>query len=177
MLLKLLQKIQGFLRILLLAALIGGASMLISFFVVNHLARELVAGKTVSPSTIRKANTLRVFSNELVNICNEYVRRLAADSGAAPVNVLPWVEKVFRPEIQFLQQRMDESFREDSSLSAELEAAAARCGAMARYPTDVQIRVRTLQEVATTVGKVDAWIDREGIDPRLSSPAVARRFP
>lgn len=174
---KLIKTMLGSLRILVLAAAIGGFSMLISFFVVNHLAREVVAGKTVDPATIRKANTLRVFSNELVNLCNEYVRRLTADTGTAPVNVQPWVEKVLRPEIQFLQQRMDEAFREDSTLSAELEAAVARCAVMARYPTDTEIRTRTLQEVATTAGNVDAWIEKEGIDPRLSSPSLPRRFP
>lgn len=177
MFLKFLKTILGPLRILLTAAVLGGASMFVSFYVVNYLAREVVARKSVNPATIRKANTLRVFSNELVNLCNEYVRRLEADTGTNRVNVLPWVEKVLRPEIQFLQQRMDEALQEDSSLSTELEAAVARCGVMARYPEDNEIRTRTLRDVATAVEKVDAWIEHEGIDPRLSSPSLPRHFP
>lgn len=172
-----LKALWGSMKLLLLAGLLGASSMLVSFLVVNHLARDVVAAKAVDPALIWKANTLRLFSNELASLCNAYARLLSADPATATVQVTPWVENVFRPEVQFLQQRMDETFREDSTLSVQLEAAAARCATMARHPADAAVRAGAFRETATTVATVEAWIAGEGIDARLSAHAVPVHFP
>lgn len=176
MLLKLLKPLIGSLKILLLAGLLGATSMAVSFAVVHYLARDAVAAKHVDPALIRRANMLRDFRNELTALCNNYARRIPADPTRASQNDVRWVEKVFRPELQFLQQRMDETIREDTPESIQLEAAAARCAAMARRPTDGAIRAATLREAAATVAAVEAWIVAEGVETRLSRLPIIVQF-
>lgn len=177
MFMKLLMPLLGSLKIVFLAGLLGAISMAVSFAVVNYLARDAIAAKHVDPALIRRANVLRDFSNELTTLCNDYAKRIPADPTRASQNDRRWSEKVFRSELQFLQQRMDETFREDSDESISLEAAAARCAAMARRPEDGAIRAAALQEAATTVTAIDAWIEAEGLGERLSRWPVTVQFP
>ncbi len=175
--LRLLKALLGSLKILLIAGGIGIVSMLVSFWVVHTMAKDLVAGKSVDPAVLRRANILRDFSNELAVLCNTYVRRIPSDPTEASPQSLAWVEKVARPELQFLQRRMDEVFQVNSTESAQLEATVARCAAMARLPLDPTLRSAALQEAATTIGQVEAWIAAEGVEKRLSRPAVDCQFP
>jgi hypothetical protein len=175
--LKLLKPVFGSLKILLLAGLVGALSMAVSFAVVNYLARDAVAAKHADPALIRRANILRDFSNELTTLCNDYAKRIPVDPTRASQNDQLWVEKVFRSELQFLQQRMDETIREDSPESIQLEATAARCAAMARRPGDGATRAAALQEAAKTVAAIEAWIAAEGVDTRLSRLPIVVQFP
>lgn len=177
MLLKLLGPLFGSLKILLLAGFLGAISMAVSFTVVHYLARDAVATKQVDPALIRRANMLRDFSNELTNLCNNYAKRIPEDPTRASQNDRLWVEKVVRPELQFLQQRMEETIREDSPESIQLEAATARCAAMARRSSDGAIRAAALREAAVTVAAIEAWIAAEGVDSRLSRLPVKPQFP
>ncbi len=175
--LKLLKATAGPLKILVFAGLIGGMSMLVSYFVVHSLAKGIVSGKSVDPAVLRRANVLRDFSNELVLLCNAYAQKIPANPTLASPQARAWVEKVARPELQFLQRRMDEVIKGDSTESAQLEATVARCAAMARYPQDATLRMAALQEAAATVGLIEAWIVSEGLEKRLSRPAVDCEFP
>ena len=175
--LKLWTALRGSLKIVMLAGLIGGVSMLVSYLVVHTLAKDLVAGRGVDPAVLRRANILRDFSNELAVLCNTYAYRIPSDPTQASPQSLDWVEKVARPELQFLQRRMDEVIREDSTESAQLEATVARCSAMARYPRDATLRAAALREASATIGLVESWITAEGVERRLSRPAVVCQFP
>lgn len=175
--LKLLKSLFGSLKILALAAILGFGSMAVSFSVVHYLARDAVATKIVDPALVRRANMLRDFSNELVALCNEYARKIPSDPTRASQKERVWVERVFRSEVQFLQQRMDETIREHTPESIQLEATAARCAAMARRPADGAIRAAALREAAATVAAIDVWIAAEGVDTRLSRLPIAVQFP
>lgn len=166
----------GSLKILILAGLIGAMSMLVSYFVVHTLAKDFVAGKAVDPAVLRRANVLRDFSNELALLCNTYAQRIPADPTQVSAQSRAWLEKVARPELQFLQRRMGEVVQEDSAESAQLEATIARCAAMARHPQDATLRSAALKEAAASIALVEAWIAAEGVEKRLSRPAVNCEF-
>lgn len=175
--LKLWTALMGSLKILVLAGLLGVMSMLVSYFVVHTLAKDFVAGKAVDPAVLRRANVLRDFSNELAVLCNTYAQRIPSDHTQVSAQSLIWLEKVARPELQFLQRRMDEVIQDASTESAQLEATVARCAAMARHPQDATLRSAALQEAAATIALVEAWIASEGVEKRLSRPAVDCQFP
>lgn len=175
--LKLLKSLLGSLRILLLAGLLGGLSMAVSFAVVHYLARDVVAAKQLDPALVRRANVLRDFSNELVVLCNGYANRIPIDPSRASQKDRLWVEKVFRSELQFLQQRMDETLRENTTESTQLEASAARCAVMARHASDGAIRASSLREVAATVAAIEAWIADRGLEGKLSRLPAVVQFP
>ncbi len=175
--LRLWSALMGSLKIIVLAGIVGVLSMLVSYMVVHTLAKDFVAGKVIDPALLRQANVLRDFSNELAVLCNTYAQRIPANPTEASPHSRSWVEKVVRPELQFLQRRMDEVFQNDSTESAQLEATVARCAAMARHPEDAALRLAALEEAAATIRLVEAWIAAEGVEKRLSRPAVHCQFP
>jgi len=177
MLLNLLRPLFGSVKILLLAGLLGVLSMVVSFAVVHYLARDAVAAKHEDPALVRRANMLRDFSNELVTLCNGYAKRIPVDPTRASQNDLLWVEKVFRSELQFLQQRMEETIREQTQESIQLEASAARCAAMARRFSDGAIRSSALREAAATVAAVETWIADRRLEGKLSRSPLMVQFP
>lgn len=177
MLVRVGKSLLGSMRLLLFAALLGASSMLISFLVVHYFARDLVSEKAVDPTVLRRANLFRDFNNELAVLCTSYARRVPADPAQMPNVSRDWVEKVARPEFQFLQRRIDEAFQVKSTESVQLEATTARCSAMARRPTDKTLRAAALGEAASTIAMIEKWISAQGIENRLSRPAAVVRFP
>jgi hypothetical protein len=173
----LLNSFSGSLKILVLAGLLGASSMAVSFAVVHYLARDVVAAKHVDPALMRRANLLRDFSNELVTLCNGYASRIPVEPSRASQKDRLWVEKVFRSELQFLQQRMDETVRDHTTETILLEASAARCAAMARRSTDGAVRLAALRDVAATVEAIESWISERGLQGKLSRLPVVVQFP
>lgn len=173
---KIVRAALGSVKVLVMAGLLGAGSMVVSYSVVYWLAKDSIAEKTVDAALVRQANVLRDFSNELVVLCNDYARRVPVDGTPLSEPTRVWVEKVVRPELQFLQRRMSESSLLDSSESVQLEATVARCAAMARRPGDAVLCAAALREAAATVGMVEAWIATSGVETRLSRSAVSIQF-
>lgn len=167
----------GSLKLLLIAGAIGFLSTLISYGVVRTLAKDMAGENAVDPAVLRRANILRDFGNELAVLGNAYHDRIPPDPTRASPQSLAWVENVVRPELQFLQRRMDEVIREGTTESIRLEAAVARCAVMARHPGDSSLRTAALREAAAAIQEVEAWIAVKGVEKRLSRPAVHVAFP
>lgn len=162
-------------RFLAGALLLGLVASLVSFGVMRYLAEEHIEARRPDPARMREANQLRDFNNELIQLCNGYVRRYPA-SGAPSVEVQAWIDREFRPELQYLRERIQGSFLREHALTPDLLAAIDRAIAMARHGSSPTVRRQTLAQVSAAVVAVEAWIDSLGLGNRLARPAEAPRF-
>ena len=163
-------------RTIALAFVLGFTAMLVSFLVVYGMAGKWSDETAVSPETLQRAHLLRIFSNELVTLCNTYHRRVPQPPGILPAIDRTWLDRTFRPDLQFLEQRMDDTMPGDAEVFLQLRAAAARCGAMARNPADAALRAGALGEVARAVAAAEASIAQVGTTVRGAPPRVPPRF-
>lgn len=163
-------------KFLALALALGFSSMLISFLVVYHLGRDLSRENAADPALLHRARILRTFTNELAALCNEYAKRVPERPGDLTTVNRRWVERVFRREIQFLEQRMNDTTLRDVEVYQQLQSSATRCAAMARYPGDSLLREQTLRDAARAARAVEAFIDRIAGASPVGPPRVAVKF-
>lgn len=161
------------LRFVALAAFLGLASMAVSFLVVHQLTERMKDGGPLDPLALQRARILRAFSNELVGLCNVYQQRVS--DGLSPSDRM-WLDRSFRPDLQFLEQRMDDTMPGDAVACVQLRAAASRCAAMARNPEDTVLRTRTLDEVVQAVAEVESYIAQLDIGGRAGPPHSGIHF-
>lgn len=163
-------------RFLLVVLGISIGSAATSFLVVYHLGSDQVRTRAVDPAMLHRAQTLRTLTNELVTLCNEFSLRMPAPEGAwSPVN-RSWVERVFRREIQLLEQRINDTALPTLGIYVQLQSTTSRCGGMARHLEDRVLRHQTLQEVVRTATEAEAYIDEITQGRAISPPRVRVRF-
>lgn len=132
--------------------------MLTSFTVVYHLAQKASGGDPVHPALLQRARLMRGFSNELVVLCNEYARRIPEDSIPSSTD-RRWVDRTFRRDLQFLQQRMSDTMHDGPEAFLQLKSATAKCGGMARHAEDQVLRRQTLREVRQAAQAAEAYLE------------------
>lgn len=163
-------------RFILIVLCISISSAVISFLVVYQLGSDHTTTRGLDPALLHRAQTLRTFTNELVGLCNEYAVRMPDPAGRwSPMN-RSWVERVFRREIQYLEQRMNDTALPPIEIYVQLQFTTSRCGGMARYLDDRVLRAQTLQEVARTVAAVEAYIAQTTAGSPISPPRIRVRF-
>jgi len=155
------------------ALFLGLLSMVVSFVVVQQLAGTKTEKSTIDPKTQQRARLLRLFSNELVSLCNDYHRRVS--DGVSSTD-RTWLDRTFRRDLQFLEERMDDTMPRDAVEFLQLRASAFRCAAMARNPDDAVLRARTLEEVAHAVASAESYILRSETAGRVGPPRVVIHF-
>ena len=156
-----------------------GASVLamgISFGVVRWLTGQLDDEPPPNPVVQRQVLLLRGFSNDLTRACNGYAGLARTDDGAFTPDAQSWIDRIFRRDIRFLQQRMEEAPMERIHVYGQLHAAVARCATMSRHPGDRALRDATLGEAARAVGAVNAYIDGLGMGKRAGRPPIRIDF-
>ena len=87
-----------------------------------------------------------------------------------------WIERIYRRDLQFLVGRMSDTIVGEVPAYAGLQAAAAKCAAMARHPEDSLLRTRALEESARAIAAVEAYIERLGDGAIVSPPRVRVQF-
>ena len=133
--------------------------MLLSFMVVRGLTLNMTKTDTPNPQAQRQARLLRIFANDLTIACNNYARTVPAGEGALTSDARVWIDRTFRRDIRFLEQRMDDNKVTGLPTYLALRAAVHRCAAMARYPDDRTLRRETFKDVRQAIAGVTAFID------------------
>lgn len=157
------------------ALLMGLVATGVSFGVMRYLAEEHIQARRPDPARMWEANQLRDFNNELVQLCNGYIRRYPT-TGAPSVEVQAWIDREFRPELQYLRERIHGSSVREHPLALDLISATDRAIAMARHGSSAAVRRQTLAQVSASSAAVEGWIDSLGLGNRLARPAEAPRF-
>ncbi|MBX3178987.1 MAG: hypothetical protein KF886_16655 [Candidatus Hydrogenedentes bacterium] len=152
------------------------AAMVVSFLVVRHLAGPARGREELDPAVLQRARILRGFSNELVTLCNDYHRRFPAGMAGAGASNRQWADRVFRRDLQFLQDRIDAILPDTLPEYVNLRAAVHRCAAMARHPGDQLLREQTLREVARATEAIEAHLRALGAEVKAGPPRVRPRF-
>lgn len=163
-------------RFLVLTLILSTAAMLVAFLVVVALGGRLDSEAPPDPALAHRARMLRLFSNELVSYCNQYHRRVPPDPVEHTTVERRWVERTFRKDIQFLEQRMNDTILGPVPEYVRLKGAAARVAAMARNPGDRLLRERVLGEVAAAAGAVESYLARVDAGRLTGQPRIAPRF-
>ena len=113
----------------------------------------------LNPVVQQRAILLRGFANDLTRACNDYEHHTTGVDGRIPADARLWLDRVFRSELRFLEQRMDNNAMPTIPSYLTLRAAAQRCTTMARYPDDQTLRRAALKETRQAVETVNAYLE------------------
>jgi hypothetical protein len=163
-------------KLVLLALLASCLAMGVSYTVVRQLAGEIRRDGAIDPILLQRARLLRTFSNDLVELCNTYDRRIPDSFQAVNTTDRRWIERYFRRDVQFLEQRMNDTMLGDVPVFIELRGAASKCASMGRHPEDALLREGALRSAYHAVEAVEAYIGGIGNGVIISPPRVPVRF-
>jgi len=168
--------IQG-LRLVCLAGVAGLLGMAISYGMVRFLMSGMTIVPTVEPESIYQARLLRAWTNELVELTGDYLKRLPLDVKTPSPGARNWIERSFRPQMEDLRRRIAEAETwADLDAYRALNAAVDRTLAMASHPNDTELRGLTAQEVVRAANTVEDYIMRRRLSSYLVVPAKRPTF-
>ncbi len=134
-------------------------AMLLSYGMVRWLTQGMADEVPLNPVVQQRAILLRGFANDLTRACNDYAHHTTGADGRISADGRLWIERVFRSELRFLEQRMDNNAMPAIASYLTLRAAAQRCTTMARYPDDVGLRRAALKEARQAIEAVNAYLE------------------
>ncbi len=149
-------------------------AMALSFALVLWMTRGLGEKPPASAWTQQRAILLRGISNDLTKACNDYYDVVASREGAVVPDARNWIDRVFRRDIRFLEQRIEDNPMSDVTPYQGLRAAVHRCASMARYPEDRALRAGALRDAKHAIEAVDAYI--KSIEMTRSAGALPVRI-
>ncbi len=158
---------------LLLALTACLASMAFAYFLVRASARSSGASPP-SPKAIEHGRALRAWSNELVELTNDFLARApTVPIGAGARN---WVDGRFFSRALQLRHRIAETTKNTLPPRDALLHAADRLGSLARHPEDVLLRRAVLADVWRAAERTEAYIAEQGLAPFLRMPRELPAF-
>jgi hypothetical protein len=141
-------------------------AMVISFGMVRWLTHQMAGEPVPDPVAQKRAILLRGFANDLTAVCNDLVRLAYTTSGEMAPGARMWIDRVYRRDIRFLEQRMDDAPMSDVAAYRQLRAAVQRCAGVARHPDDRALKTAALNEAAHAIDAVNAHIAAMGFAQR-----------
>lgn len=152
-------------------------AMCLSYLLVGQfLARS--EPDPLTPGELQEAMEHRLFSNELVVLVDEFLKKNEVTDPAARASYERWVQRTFRPRVNDLRQRLIHSDLSSRAHTAIL-AAADRVAAMAARPQDLRLRENARLAVLEAIVRSESHITQLGADkhvtPRQVTPYFARR--
>jgi len=157
----------------------GGTSFLAMALAYLLVGQLLVGARpaAVTAAELREAKELRLFSNELVDMVDEFLARSKSAEAVQVASYARWAEQNFRPRCNDLRQRLVHS-RLSNRAHTALLAAADRTVAMSASPHDSRLSERATRAVLEAVEQCEARIQQlratQRIRPAPSTPTFAK---
>jgi hypothetical protein len=126
-------------------------STIVSFFTVQLLTRSPTEDGTPDLARQRQTVLLRAFATELTGACNAYAANLSRADNVVSTDMQSWIDRAFRRDIRFLEQRMGDNPMENLNPFNDLRAAVGRCASMARNPQDAALRKVALDDARRAI--------------------------
>lgn len=162
-------------------ALRWGVSPVVAMCLSYLLVGQLLARSEPDPLTpeeLQEATELRLFSNELVRLVDEFLKKNEVTEPADRVSYERWAHRNFHPRVNDLRQRLVHSNLSSRAHTALL-AAADRAAAMGARPRDLGLHERAKSAVLDALARSDSRITQLGADkrvtPRPVTPSFAKR--
>ena len=133
-------------------------AMFVSYAMVGWLTRGLGQEQVFDPLAQRRATLLLGFADDLSGACNAYARVMTKNTGTDTREAYVWVDRVFRRDLRFLEQRMDDNAMTSLPVFLQLRAAVVRCSSMARHPEDRVLRSAAFADARGAVDAVNAHV-------------------
>lgn len=157
-----------------------GGTSLVAMGLTYLLVGQLLAGsgpEPVTPADLQEAKELRLFSNELVDMVEEFLVRAQAAEAAQVASYKRWAAHDFRPRTNDFRQRLVHS-RLSNRAHTALLAAADRCVAMSASPRNRRLTQNATKAVLEAVEQTEARIAQlrvaKRIRPGPATPSFAR---
>ncbi len=144
-------------------------AMVASYAMVRWLSLGIGEERVPDPMVQRRAILLRGFANDLTKSCNDYIRVVPDPKGGVMPDVGNWIDRVYRRDLRFLEQRMTDNTMSALPAYLQLLAAVRRCASMARHPEDQMLRQSALRDARRAIEEVDFYIEGIGM-ARLAGP-------
>lgn len=159
-------------------ALRWGVSPIVAMCLSYLLVGQLLGTSKPDPLTLeelREATELRLFSNELVLLVDEFLAKKGVTGPAKQASYEKWVDRSFHPRVNDLRQRL---VRSDLSSRAHtaLLAAADRAAAMGARPQDVRLQASARSAVLEAVAQSESHITQLGADKRVTPRPATPSF-
>lgn len=152
-------------------------AMALSYLLVGYLL-ERSGPKIVTQKDRSVAADLRVFTNELIALVDEFINKSPSESMAEIATFENWVARSFRPRINDIRQRLVLANISNDALTALL-AASDRCATLSARPRDDRIRESALLAVAKAASETERFVAQfdsaENAMPRPLTPSFASR--
>ena len=132
----------------------------------------------LTPEELREATELRLFSNELVLLMDEFLKKNRVTEAAARGSHETWVQRSFHPRVNDLRQRLlhsDLSSRAHTALLAAADRAAAMSARSQDARSHESARSAVLKAVALTESRISQLGADKRVTPRLVTPSFAKR--
>ena len=162
-------------------ALRWGVSPVVAMCLSYLLVGQLLARSEPDPLTVEElheATELRLFSNELVLLVDEFLEKKGVSGPAEQASYEKWVHRSFHARVNDLRQRLVHSDLSSRAHTALL-AAADRAAAMATRPQDVRLQESARSAVLEAVARSESHITQMGADervtPRPATPSFTER--
>lgn len=162
-------------------ALRWGLTPIVAMCLSYLLVGQLLARSGPDPLTaseLREARELRLFSNELVMLVDEFLAGRTATGSAGQASYEKWVRRSFHPRINDLRQRLIHSDLSSRAHTALL-AAADRAAAMSGRPQDLRLQENARSAVLNAMAQSESRITQMGagkrVTPRPVAPSFAKR--
>lgn len=150
-------------------------AMCLSYLLVGQLLARS-APDPISAAELREATELRLFTNELVSLVDEFLKRGRATDGPADEAAYErWIDRSFHPKTNDLRQRLVHTKLSGRALSALL-AAADRAVAMGAQPEDTHLRENATAAVLEATAKTKSRIAQMGAEKRIAPPPLKPSF-
>jgi len=133
-------------------------AMGLSFFVVRWLIAGMDDEVPIDPAVQHRAILLRGFANELTRACNDYHRFVVQSGPAVEKDARAWIDRVFRRDIHFLEQQLNDNPMSTLPVYVGLRAAVQRCAVMARNPDDGGLRRATFREARAAIEATNGYL-------------------
>lgn len=154
-----------------LAGVAGILGITVSYGTVRYLTRGMTIVPAVEPESIHHARLLGAWTNELVELTGEYLKRLPLDAKSPSPSARNWIERSFRPQVADLRRRMAEvETWADLDAYRALSASVERILAMSGHPNDTRLRSLTVKEVVRAARTVEDYIEQRRLSPYLAVP-------
>lgn len=149
-------------------------AMCLSYLLVGRFLAPLEPDP-LTPEELQEATELRLFSNELVLLVDEFLKKDQVTNVAARATHEQWIKRSFRPRVNDLRQRLLRSELSSRAHTALL-AAADRAAAMGSQARGTQLYDGVRSAVLEAVARSESHISQLGAEKRVTPRQVAPSF-
>lgn len=150
-------------------------SMLLSFALVQYLAKDASFDLQPAQDRIQQAGELRDASNWLLELTTEFLTKAASPSTDPGSEFERWRAYSFRPRLNDTRERLAASAAPEH-LVAPLSEAAASLAALSVNHDQPDLRSRVARQVLDATAAAEAWIHENGLAHYLHQPATIPAF-